>query len=59
MISLKWMKSLTNFYWLDTNARMSIKQPRFICSACGPFKKHCGRIQKFRETVNTKHLYRN
>ena len=38
---------------------MSIKQPRVIYSACGPFKKHCGRIQKFRETVNIKHLYRN
>ena len=27
--------------------------------ACGPFTKHCVRIQKFREIANLKHLYRN
>ena len=26
---------------------------------CGPFTKHLERIQKFRETANLKHLYRN
>ena len=28
-------------------------------TTCGPFTKHCERIQKFRETGNLKHLYRN
>ena len=36
-----------------------LKQPRFTYSACGPFTKHCERIQKFRETGNLKHLHRN
>ena len=30
------------------------KQPGFTYSACGPFTKHCERIQKFRETGNLK-----
>ena len=37
---------------------LHLKQPGFTC-ACGPFTKHRKRIQKFRETVNLKHLYRN
>ena len=36
-----------------------LKQPGFTYSACGPFTKHCERIQKFREIGNLKHLYRN
>ena len=31
---------------------------RIYC-VCGPFTKHRERIQKFRETGNLKHLYRN
>ena len=38
---------------------LDLKQPGFTYSACGPFTKHLERIQKFRETVNLKHLYRN
>ena len=38
---------------------LHLKQPGFTYSACEPFSKHCGRIQKFRETGNLKHLYRN
>ena len=37
---------------------LHLKQPGFTC-ACGPFTKHHERIQKFRETVNLKHLCRN
>ena len=33
--------------------------PKFTCIACGPFTKHCEKIQKVRETGNLKHLYRN
>ena len=39
--------------------KLHLKQPGFTNSACGPFTKHCERIQKFRETGNLKHLYRN
>ena len=31
-----------------------MKQPGFTYSACGPFTKHCERIEKFRETGNLK-----
>ena len=36
--------------------KLHLKQPRFTYSACEPFTKHCERIQKFRETGNSKHL---
>ena len=36
-----------------------LKQPEFTYSACEPFTKHRERIHKFRETSNSKHLYRN
>ena len=39
--------------------QLHLKQPRVTYSACGPFTKHRERIQKFRETDNLKHLYRN
>ena len=38
---------------------LHLKQSEFTYSACGPFTRHHERIQKFRETVNLKHLYRN
>ena len=38
---------------------LHLKQPGFTYSACGPFTKHHEKIQKFRETGNLKHLYRN
>ena len=38
---------------------LHLKQPRFTYSACGPFTKHCERVQKFRETGNLKRFYRN
>ena len=34
-------------------------QPGFTCSACGPFSKNKERIQKFKETGNTKYIFRN
>ena len=36
-----------------------LKQPGFTYSACGPFTKHKERIQKFKETEDTKYIYRN
>ena len=38
---------------------LHLKQPGFTYSVCEPFTKHSERIQKFRETGNLKHLYRN
>ena len=38
---------------------LHLKQPGFTYTACGSFTKHRERIQKFRETGNLKHLYRN
>ena len=35
------------------------KQPRFSYSTCESNTEHRERIQKFRETGNLKHLYRN
>ena len=37
------------------------KQPEFTYSACGPFTKSKSkeRIQKFKETRNTKYIYKN
>ena len=38
---------------------LHLKQLRFTYSSWRPFTKHRERIQKFRETDNLKHLYRN
>ena len=38
---------------------MHLKQPQFTYSACGPFNKNKERIQKFKETGDTKYIYRN
>ena len=38
---------------------MYLKQPGFTYSACGPFTKNKDRIQNFKETVDTKYIYRN
>ena len=38
---------------------MNLKQPGFTYSAYGPFTKNKERIQKFKETGDTKYIYRN
>ena len=38
---------------------LHLKQPQLTYSACGPFAKHLERNQKFKETGNLKHLFRN
>ena len=38
---------------------MHLKQPGFTYSACGPFTKNKERNQKFKETGDTKYIYRN
>ena len=39
--------------------KMHLKQPGFMYSACGPFTKNKERIQKFKETGDTSHIYKN
>ena len=38
---------------------MHLKQPEFTYSGCGPFNKNKEGIQKFKETGDTKYIYRN
>ena len=40
-------------------SEMHLKQPGFTYSACGPFTKNKERIQKFKETGDTKGIYKN
>ena len=36
---------------------MHLKQSGFTCSACGPFNKNKVRIQKFKETEDSRYIY--
>ena len=55
MISSKWIKLLTNVYWLEANIyRIAFKRARN--SVCGPVTKHGERILKFIETGNLKDI---
>ena len=38
---------------------MHLRQPGFTYSACGPFTKNKARIQKFKQTGDSRHIYRN
>ena len=38
---------------------MHLKQPGFTYSACGPFTKNKDRIRKFKETRDSRYIYRN
>ena len=38
---------------------MHLKQPQFTYRACGPFTKNKERIQKFKETGDSRYIYRN
>ena len=38
---------------------MHLRQPQFAYSAFGPFTKNKGRIQKFKETVDTNYISKN
>ena len=39
--------------------KIHLRQLQFTYSACGPFDKHKQRIQKFKETEDTKYIYKN
>ena len=38
---------------------MSLRQPRSTYCGCGPFTKNKERIQKFKQTVDSRYIYRN
>ena len=38
---------------------MPLKQPRFTYSACGPFNENKERIQKFKETGDSRYIHKN
>ena len=38
---------------------MHLKQPQFVYSACGSFTRHKERINKFKQTGDTRYIYRN
>ena len=38
---------------------MHLRQPGFTCSACGPFTKNEERIQKFKQTGDSRYIYKN
>ena len=38
---------------------MHLRQPQFVYSACGPFTRHKERIKKFKQTGDTRYVYRN
>ena len=38
---------------------MHLRQPQFVYGACGPFNRHKERIKKFKQTGDTRYIYRN
>ena len=38
---------------------MHLRQPQFVYSTCGPFIRHKERIKKFKQTGDTRYIYRN
>ena len=40
-------------------SEMHLRQPQFIYSACGPFTRRRERIRKFKQTGDTRYIYRN
>ena len=40
-------------------SEMHLRQPQFVYSACGPFTRHKERIKKFKQTGDTRYIYRN
>ena len=56
------MNDIINKFLLTGNKftpEMHLRQPGFTYSACGPLTKKKERIQKFRETGDTKYIFRN
>ena len=56
------MNNITNNFLLAGDKfmpEMHLRHPQFIYSACGPFTRHRERIKKFKQTGDTRYIYRN
>ena len=56
------MNEIVNKFLLAGNKFMSemyLRQPGFMYCACGPFTKNKERIEKFKETVDSRYIYRS
>ena len=53
------MNQVINKFLLTGDKFMHLRQPQFIYSACGPFTRHKKRIKKFKQTGDTRYIYRN
>ena len=56
------MNEIVNKYLLKEDkfiSEMHLRQPGFIYSACGPFTKNKGRIQKFKESGDSRCIYQS
>ena len=56
------MNNITNKFLLAGDKfmpEMHLRQPQFIYSTCGPFTRHRERIKKFKQTGDTRYIYRN
>ena len=56
------MNEIVNKFLLSRDKfkpKIHLRQPGFICNACGPFTNMEGRIQKFKETENSRYIYQN
>ena len=56
------MNDIINKFLLAGNKfmpEMNLRQPQFTYSACRPFTKNKKRIQKFKGTGDSRHIYRN
>ena len=56
------MNSIINKFLLAGDKfmpEMHLRHPRFVYSACGPFTRHKERIKKFKQTSDTRYIYRN
>ena len=51
MVSLKWIKSLTNFYWLETDLSQNCLTVTITYNPCGSFTKRHERIQNLEKQV--------
>ena len=56
------MNDIINKFLLDGDKfmpEMHLRQPEFTYSACGPFTKSKERIQKFKQTGDSRYIYKN
>ena len=62
LMQLYKMNNITNKFLLTGDKfmlEMHLRQPQCTYSACVPFTKNKKRIQKFKNTGDTKYIYRN